>query len=334
MQIAIHQTKGSFSERWISYCNEHAIPYKIVDCYRNDIISQLSDCSALMWHFHHANAKDFLFAKQLLYSVQLSGKKVFPDFNTVWHFDDKVGQKYLLESIGAPLVKSYVFYSKKEAVEWSKTAVYPKVFKLRGGAGSVNVQLAKNASDAIRFIETAFGEGFKSDSVVPLKEVLKKYRRKRANATAVLKSIARSFIPTEFGKIRGRERGYAYFQDFIANNDHDIRVIVIGGKAFAIKRMTRENDFRASGSGIILYDKANFDEDTIRLSQQLTRKLKAQCVSFDFVYDNGKPLLVEISYGFYAPVYYPCTGYWDENLQWYEGSFNPYGWMVELATTI
>ena len=27
--------------------------------------------------------------------------------------------------------------------------------------------------------------------------------------------------------------------------------------------------------------------------------------------------------------YDPCTGYWDNNLNWHEGSFNPYGWMVE-----
>ena len=103
--------------------------------------SQLSDCDALMWHFNHKSPKASKFAKQLLFSVQASGKKVFPDFNTVWHFDDKVGQKYLLEAIGAPLAPAYVFYSKKEALEWAGKTSYPKVFKLRNGAGSDNVRL-------------------------------------------------------------------------------------------------------------------------------------------------------------------------------------------------
>ena len=102
MKIGIHHTKGSFSDRWIDYCEEKNIPYKLVNCYANDIINQMEDCNALMWHFHNAGPKDFLFAKQLLYSLQSSGKVVFPDYNTMWHFDDKVGQKYLLEAIHAP----------------------------------------------------------------------------------------------------------------------------------------------------------------------------------------------------------------------------------------
>ena len=81
MKIGIHSRKNSFSDRWIKYCIENYIEYKIVNCYSNDIMDQLEDCDALMWHFHHAEPRDFLFAKQLLYSIQLSGKIVFPDFN-------------------------------------------------------------------------------------------------------------------------------------------------------------------------------------------------------------------------------------------------------------
>ena len=40
-----------------------------------------------------------------------------------------------------------------------------------------------------------------------------------------------------------------------------VRVIVINDKAFAIKRMVRKNDFRASGSGIIEYDKENLTDE-------------------------------------------------------------------------
>ncbi len=156
IKIAIQQADNSYSGRWISYCIEKNLQYKIVNCYNNDIISQLNDCSALMWHFHHASAKNCLFAKQLLYSVSNLGKQVFPDFDTVWHFDDKVGQKYLLEAIGAPIVPSYVFYSKAEAVEWSNSTTFPKVFKLRGGAGSVNVKLVKDQSQALKLINKAF----------------------------------------------------------------------------------------------------------------------------------------------------------------------------------
>ena len=134
---------------------------------------------------------------------------------------------------------------------------------------------------------------------------------------------------TEYARLEGKEVCYSYFQDYIPNNDHDIRVIVIGDKAFAIKRMVRTNDFRASGSGYILYDRQLFDAGLIRLSFEITQKLQSQCVAFDYVFDNDKPLLIEISYGFSPEGYDPCPGFWDIDLNWHQGNFDPYGWMVE-----
>ena len=330
MRIAIHETKGFFSDRWISYCVTNHLDYKLVDCYSSDIIQQLADCDALMWHFNHKSPKASKFAKQLLFSVQASGRSVFPDFNTMWHFDDKVAQKYLLEALETPLTPSYVFYTKKEASEWAGKTSYPKVFKLRTGAGSDNVRLVKSQQEALRLINRAFGRGFRQyEAWGNLKERIRRYRIGKASLSDVLKGIIRLAHTTEYSRVTGKEIGYVYFQDFIPDNDHDIRVIVIGDKAFAIKRMVRANDFRASGSGDIHYDRELFNEDTIRLSLNIALKLKAQCIAFDYIHMNNQPLLVEISYGFTPEGYAACPGYWDEDLNWHEGKFNPYGWMVE-----
>lgn len=330
MKIAIHNSKGSFSERWIAYCERSGIPFKVVDCYSTTIMTDLDDCQALMWHFHQASTKDFLFAKQLLYSVSASGKKVFPDFNTMWHFDDKVGQKYLLESIGAPLVPTYVFYDLKQAIEWVNTTTFPKVFKLRGGAGSENVRLVRTRGDALKLCRQAFGKGFKKyDGIASLKERIRKWRIGKATALSIVKGIARLAVPPKYATVSGREVGYIYFQDFIPGNDSDIRIIVIDNKAFAIRRMTRPNDFRASGSGMIRYERENFDVKTVRLSFELADKLKSQCLAIDYVYADGKPLVVEISYGYIKEVYYPCVGYWDRDLSFKEGEFDSQAWMVE-----
>lgn len=331
MKIAIHHKKnGSFSERWVAYCIEQNIEHKIVDCYANNIIEQLADCDALMWHHNHADPKDILFAKQLLFAKQQSNKLVFPDFNTAWHFDDKVGQKYLLEALGVNLVESYVFYSKNTALEWAQKTQYPKVFKLRGGAGSANVRLVKSKNEAIKLINTAFGKGFSQyDAFANLKERIRKYRNGLANLKDVFKGIVRLVYKPQFAQI-AREKGYVYFQNFIADNDHDIRVVVIDKKAFAIKRMTRENDFRASGSGNILYKKELFQEKLIAESLSLAQKLNSQCLAVDYVFQETEAKIVEISYGFSITGYDPCEGYWDENLKWHEGTFNACGWMVDL----
>lgn len=330
MKIAIHHKNSSFSDRWMRYCEENNIDYKIVNIYDNDIINQLYDCGALLLHHHQSSVKDVILAKPILFALQQAGIRVFPDFNTTWHFDDKLGQKYLLEALGAPLVPTYVFYDKNTALEWAAKTTFPKVFKLRGGAGSANVKLVKTRNEAKKLILRAFGKGFSNyDTMGSMKERWRKWRSGKTSITDVVKGVVRFVYPPQFTKVLGREVGYVYFQDFIPNNDHDIRVIVIGDKAFAIKRMVRKNDFRASGSGNILYEKHNFNENDIQLTFEIHEKLKSQCTAMDFVYDNGQPKIVEISYGFVKEVYDACTGYWDKDLNWHEGKFNPYGWMVE-----
>lgn len=330
MKIAIHHKKNSFSDHWIDYCKQNEVQYKLVNCYDTDIIHLLEDCDALMWHHQQTNYKDVLAAKNILFALEHAGIQVFPNLNTNWHFDDKVAQMYLLQSIGAPLVPSYVFYDKKTALNWVENTNFPKVFKLKGGSGSRNVKLAKNKNEAKKLINTSFGKGFSQfDRFGHLKERYRKYRLGKDTFLGVLKGVGRIFVPTIFAKMAGREKGYAYFQDFIANNDSDYRVIVVNKKAIAIKRMVRENDFRASGSGNFYYEKENFKEDIIKSAFETTQKIKSQSCAFDFVYDDGKPLIVEISYGFAPYGYDACPGYWDENLVFHEVDINPYNWMVE-----
>jgi hypothetical protein len=328
--IAIHKASGGFSDRWIDYCKNNGIPYKIVNCYNNDIINQISGCTALMWQYYQGSARDYLMAKPLMNALEHAGIKTFPDFRTAWHFDDKVGQKYLLEATGVPLAPSWIFYYKQEALEWAEKTDFPKVFKLRGGAGSQNVRLVHSKNEAKRLIRKAFSSGFSTyDAMGSLKERYRLFCLRKTNFIDLIEGIARIAVPPPYAKVRGNEKGYIYFQEFISGNDSDIRIVVIGDKAFGIKRMVRENDFRASGSGNILYDKALINEDAVKMSLATARKLQTQCVAFDFVLDGQKPLIVEISFGFAPEGYDFCPGYWDENLFWHEGKFNPYGWMVE-----
>ena len=285
-----------------------------------------------MWHHNNRYSRDILFAKQLLFSLEQANKVVFPDFNTNWHFDDKVGQKYLFESLDIPSVNSHVFYTKEEALGWIKKQDFPFVQKLRGGDASQNVWLIKSEREAVTFIKKAFKRGFsQKEPLSDLKERWRKFKLGKANYWELIKGLIRFVYPTKHAKTAGRERGYVYFQDFIPDNDSDIRVIVIDGKAFAIKRMVRKNDFRASGSGSILYKKELFDEKIIRLAFDVASKLQTQCIAFDFILDREIPKIVEISYGFVKEGYDACEGYWDKNMQWHQGKFDPCAWMVDVV---
>jgi len=330
MKIAIHHTLGSYSDRWIQYCNEKQIHYKIVNAYNPDIVDQVSDCTAFMWNHHHANYRDVLFAKQLLFSLQTKGLKVFPDFYTTWHFDDKVGQKYLLECIGAPLVPSYVFYSKKEALAWIKTTKFPKVFKLRGGAGSANVKLVNSKKQARKMVGKAFGSGFSQfDRLGYLKERYCRFRAGKDSFLGVLKGIARLVVPTEFAKYHAPEKGYVYFQDFISDNNYDFRVKVVLGRCWAFRRKVRKRDFRASGSGLLDFNINAIPLSMVEIAFKTTQQLHLQSVAFDFVMKGNAPLITEMSYGFGIDEGECDNGYWTPDLVWHEDAFCPQDLMVE-----
>jgi len=329
MKIAIHNRPGSFSDIWINYFVTTGIPYKLVNCYDTDIINQLDGCDGLMWHWDITEYQATLCARQLTLSLQSKNIKVFPDVNTAWHYDDKVGQKYLLEAIGAPLIKSYVFYSKPKALEWLETASLPKVFKLRNGAGSSNVKLVKSKHDAKHLINKAFRNGFaNTNSIGRLKERIWMLRRDK-NLLAVkrvITGIARLFIANEVDRFSQTEKGYIYFQDFIPQNEYDIRLVVIGNRCFGLVRYCRKGDFRASGSGLKSYNHKNISTNCVKIAFETAQKLKMQSVAFDFINHNNTFKLIEISYAFTSDSF---PGYWDEDLSWIKGNVCPQKFMAE-----
>ena len=331
MKIAIHHHSGSFSDFWIKFCKTNKIEFKIVNAYKNSIVSDLSGYDIFMWNHLSHRYKDVLFAQQLLQSLEIAGVLVFPNYNTGWSYDDKIGQKYLLEAIKAPIVPTYIFYTRKEALNWIKKTEFPKIFKLSRGASSVNVRIVKTKWKAAKLVRKAFARGFpQHNKFNAFKERFNSFRKNDASIFWLIKGLIYLFISTEFSKMYNREKGYVYFQDFIPNNTFDIRVIVIGSKAFAIKRMNRTNDFRASGSGNIHYKRHEIDERCVQIAFNVNEIINSQCIAYDFVFDaNNEPLILEISYGYLPSVYQDCEGYWDTALQWHQESIEPQKWVIE-----
>ena len=331
MKIAIANTDfNGFNQQWIQYCIINNIEFKLVNAYEPDIIDQLKEFNIFLWHFSHGDYRDMIFAKSLLFSLSQRGLKVFPNFNTCWHFDDKIAQKYLIESLNIPFINTWIFYSKEDTMKWIEANTFPKVFKLRCGASSSNVILIKNKKKAKTIANKMFKNGISPfNSIGYLKERFNKYLLGKDSLFGILKGVIRLIIKTKFSKMSNREKGYVYFQEFIPNNGFDIRIIVIGEKAFGIKRLVRKNDFRASGSGMIIYDKDQIDIRCVKIAFDANLKIKSQCIAFDFVFDNNDPKIIEISYGFLQTVYEKCEGYWDYNLHWHSGKIFPQYWQIE-----
>ena len=141
----------------------------------------------------------------------------------------------------------------------------------------------------------------------------------------------RSFIGTKHSRKSNKIKNEVLFQDFIPNDGFDIRIIVIDGKAFGIKRVALKDDFRASGADKIIYDHNEIPIGAVKEAFKISTFLKADCLAYDFVVNKDEIYLLEINYGFNPVKYIDCEGYWDSNLIHRNVAFNPYGWMVDFG---
>lgn len=327
MKVGIHHKIGSFSERWVEFLKERSIPYKLYNGFDNNIILQFKNdhITHFMWHFSQNNYDDMLHARILFRVLRELGISTFPNEESYWHFDDKVAQKYLFESLDAPFVEAVVFYDKINALKYIENTSYPKVFKLRGGAGSINVRLIKNKSQAKRIVNKAFGNGFPAfDRLAIFNDTIERFLRQTTfhNFLRIGKWGWKFLFPNK--KTHPNQRGYVYFQNFIPNLTFDIRLIVIDDKCYFLKRYTRNNDFRASGSGRLDFiPDENFNVEAVSIAFKYALKLNMPCIAYDFVFnEHNQPQIVEISYGFQPYVYDQCTGYFDDNSIWHNSTVN------------
>ncbi len=329
MKIAIYNRPGSFSDRWCEYAERIGHQVYMVDVFRTDLHEYLNGISvqALLMHPPMADQRTILAARAIVESTRLGGIRVFPTPEDFWHFDDKLSQKYIFEALRIPFPTAYAFFDKISALKWANSASYPVVFKLRAGAGSINVQLVQDRRQARVLIRRMFGRGIHSTNAAirDVRTKLRAHKKERdwlgvfKRAPKTLLTLYRNWhdIPVE--------KGYAYFQEFIDGNAWDTRITVIGNRAFGFRRLVRPGDFRASGSGAIEYDPVRIDLRAVRLAFDAARKLRSSCMAFDFVVHpvTREPLVVEMSFAFKPEAVHACPGYWDDKLQWREGHVWP-----------
>ncbi len=189
------------------------------------------------------------------------GLKTFPSWDDYWHYDDKMVQSFLFQKLDIPTPKTFVFYNKKEALTFvSDKTEFPLICKSSSGAGSSNVGMLKGKLQAKRYVKKVFGKGIETF----FKEDLQRF--------------------------------YVYFQEYLANNKGDYRIVCYGEKRmFGFFRKNKPNQKFASGSGMIDY--IEIPNDILTLVYNAHEKLSFPTVmSYDVMKDNNNNWVIgEIS---------------------------------------
>jgi len=289
-----------------------------------DFWERVASLDLLIFRWGHYDS-DHQKAHDILQVVERAlGVKCYPNWQTSWHYDDKVKQYLLMKAHGLPMVESHIFWERKAALDWTEDTTYPVVFKLRNGAGSKNVVLVRTRKQAQRLVKRMFGRGIYPGRGLGMDNLRVKHFSAYRELHHVAGNLYRWTKGLDVSPHWRVQKNYALFQKFLPGNDLDTRITVIGDRAFSFRRMVRRNDFRASGSGMIDYDTGKIDIRCVETAFRVSKKLGFQSMAYDFLFtEDREPQFCEISYTYLSVAIQKCPGYWDPELNWHDGHFWP-----------
>ncbi len=327
--ILIHDFFPGQMHRYpLKYCDilkANGFAFEIVNCQQADFWKKASRAELFLF-FLGQTTRHLEMQRSLLGTIDKAMKvPCFPDWQTAWHFDNKVAQYYLLRSRHLPAAESWVFWDKEEALAWARQTEYPVVFKLKGGAGSLNVVKVDSCAIATTLINKMFGPGIANGSI-PGSDLYSVFRKDVKKLCKRRVKTLMHALGLRHGKLENleKERHYALFQKFLPGNGFDTRVTVIGGKAFAYRRFNRPGDFRSSGSGNFDVSPEQINLGAVSIGFEVSKKLGFKTMAYDFLLDGDQQLRInEMSCQFIDWVVHSCPGFWDEELNFHPGHYWP-----------
>ena len=314
----------NYSEKFKEILDKNLIAYALIDPNSASLLDDLAGCTHLLFRHSQGDTDMMLYDSIFHIAKDIYKLKCSPDYDTFWSYENKIKEYYLLRSRGFPIVDSYIFWNFKPAYSFLQGKQFPVIAKLYKGAGSSNVVKINSIPEGERVIRQVFGKGVKfgklpgNSNLSSISSLgIKTFTYNKARSLLKGLGLLKRFNSYPEWQI---QKDAILFQKFLPGNKYDTRVTVIGKRAFAFRRYVRNNDFRASGSGLLDMNPGEIDMRCIITAFEISGKLNFETMAYDFIYDeNRQPKICEISYCFVDRVVRDCPGYWDENLSWHEG---------------
>jgi len=260
-RVGLVQDPGT-TPRWTKYrrlLESNAIPYEIYDVHSSRWLERAREFDVVVGV---PSCEPFdleeIRRKYCLLEGSL-GKVCYPSAAHLALYEDKMLEAYLCEVHNLPFVPTHISHDKDDALRMVDSLAYPVVSKIVPSSGSVGVELVRTPRHARHIVEEAFSPGGRKTH-----------------------------------SLYHRQKNYVYFQDFVPNDGHDLRVILIGDTAQGNYRRALPGDFRASG--MHLFDYGPVPEEAIRIARRVNDFVGSPHLAVDMVLGtDGRYRIVELS---------------------------------------
>lgn len=221
------------------------------------------------------------YVEDIVYALQMCGAIVIPEFKFLKSHHNKVFMEILRDLSNNDTIKNInsKHFGTWEELKNNMPANESKfVIKSAFGAGSKAVMLANNKAELIQ--KSKIISKVKNYFLDDLRDILRTLKFKKYQVTST-------------------HRNKFIYQNFVSNLTHDWKILIFENKYYIVRRNNRKNDFRASGSGNLIYTK-DFPNGIFDFAKEIFQSLSVPFVSLDIAYDGNEFYLIEfqcVSFG-------------------------------------
>jgi glutathione synthase/RimK-type ligase-like ATP-grasp enzyme len=260
-QVGVIQDYG-VAPRWTKYyrfLETNAIPHALYDIHARNWRTEASKYDVIVGVDSSELSRLDELRKKYYVLERHMHRKCYPGYEDLLLYEDKILEFYLSDTFGLPLVPTYVYHCREEALAAADRFAYPIVSKVVPGSGSVGVQLVKNRPQCRAIIRRAFSAGGRG-----------------------------THYPY------AAQKDYVYFQDYVPNDGYDVRVIVTGTRMCGFYRKVPAGDFRASGMHV--EETRALPDQALRTARRAYDIFKSPMLVVDMLKNlKGEYLIIEIS---------------------------------------
>lgn len=287
--------------RYERFCKHNSIPYDFYDITKSDWLEQAKNFDIFVCHTDGDPYYQEMIESKIYVLEKILGKHCFPSYHEVWQYEDKIRAHYLYECYKIPAIPTYVTNNEQEAYSIIENIEYPFISKTKIGASSSGVKKINTIQEAKKDIKNIFSS----------------------------KGARTQFLFQN-------QKNYYYIQKFIDDATYDLRIILVGDKAFGYYRYPDAGDYRASGSSNI--EKKEIPFEALKLAVEVRNKLRSRQMGVDLLFSEKLNQYFVIETSLFNQIDTPeqlaingVPGYYDvsdiNNILFKEGKF----WIQELV---
>jgi glutathione synthase/RimK-type ligase-like ATP-grasp enzyme len=145
---------------YVDACRDLGIDYVVIDLLSDNWIEEILEANVdgiLVRVKGNIQEQKSLFDERLSIINDDLGIPIYPSRKELFLYENKRMYAYWLKANNFPLLPTYIYYTKADALKFIKKAKFPLVFKTNGGASSSGVEIIKNRLHAKYIITRIFG---------------------------------------------------------------------------------------------------------------------------------------------------------------------------------